>query len=186
VVIRAFAQNGAGSGVAQSDARGRYEISQLPAGRYIVSASRSGFVTTSFGQRAPDRPGTPIEVADGQTADRVNFALPRGGSISGRIVDDDGEPVASAQVVAQRYWYVGGSRRLVGAASEGGSDRSDGLGQFRLYALPPGEYYVSAVLVFGDNREHWRFGSGALEHATPFQIREGERKALNLRLVEIR
>jgi Carboxypeptidase regulatory-like domain len=76
----------------------------------------------------------------------VNFALPRGGAISGRIVDELGEPVASVEVQVQRFAYMGGSRRLVPAGAQGGNDRTDDLGQFRLYGLPPGEYYVAATL----------------------------------------
>lgn len=144
--VRAFAMGGEGSGLAQTDAEGRFEIAKLPAGRYTVSAQRSGYVAQSFGQRTPNQPGTPIEIGDGQVIEKLNFALARGGAISGRVVDEFGEPVSSAQVTVQRYAYMGGARRLVGAGAEGGTDRTDDLGQFRLYGLPPGEYYVMATL----------------------------------------
>jgi len=145
--VRAFPQSpGGASAVTQADAQGHFELAQLPAGRYTVSASRTGYVTMQFGQRAANQPGTPIEIADGRVVDKVNFALPRGGAISGRIVDDMGEPVASVQVSVQRYAYRGGTRRLMPAGAEGGNDRTDDLGQFRLYGLPPGEYYVTATL----------------------------------------
>ncbi|MGE0462085.1 MAG: carboxypeptidase regulatory-like domain-containing protein [Vicinamibacterales bacterium] len=144
--VRAFAMGGEGSGLAQTDADGRFEIAKLPAGRYTVSAQRSGYVTQSFGQRAPNQPGTPIEISDGQVVEKLTFALARGGAITGRVVDEFGEPVSSAQVTVQRYAYMGGARRLVGAGAEGGADRTDDLGQFRLYGLPPGEYYVMATL----------------------------------------
>jgi hypothetical protein len=144
--IRAFAQGGGGNGVTQSDAQGRFELTQLPAGRYFISAMRSGYVSLQFGQKAPNQPGTPVEIRDGQTIDKVNLALPRGGAISGRVVDDLGEPIASVEVGVQRFAYMGGSRRLGPAGAQGGNDRTDDLGQFRLYGLPPGEYYVSATL----------------------------------------
>lgn len=142
--VRAVGMSGQGVGMAQTDAQGRFEITQLPAGRYTVSAMRSGYVTQSFGQRASNQPGTPIEIGDGQAAEKVTFALARGGAIGGRIVDEFGEPISSAQVSVQRYAYMGGVRRLTGAGAEGGMDRTDDLGQFRLYGLPPGEYYVMA------------------------------------------
>jgi hypothetical protein len=144
--VRASAQGGGFNGVAQTDAQGRFELTQLPAGRYFISATRSGYVSLQFGQKAPNQPGTPIEITDGQALDKVNFALPRGGAISGRIVDDLGEPISSVEVHVQRFAYMGGSRRLVPAGAQGGNDRTDDLGQFRLYGLPPGEYYVSATL----------------------------------------
>jgi hypothetical protein len=142
--VRAFAMGGQGNGMAQTDAEGRFEIAQLPAGRYTVTAQRSGYVTQSFGQRAPNQPGTPIEIGDGQVAEKVSFALARGGAISGRVVDEFGEPVSAAQVSVQRFAYMGGVRRLGPAGAEGGNDRTDDLGQFRLYGLPPGDYYVMA------------------------------------------
>lgn len=149
-VVRAFSTSGGGNGMAQTDAQGRFEITQLPPGRYMVSATRSGYVTMSFGQRAPNQPGMPIALEDGQSADKVHFALARGGAITGRIVDEFGEPVSSAQVSAQRFGYSGGGRRLLPAGSEGGNDRTDDLGQFRLYGLSPGEYYVTATLRSND------------------------------------
>jgi len=146
VQVRAFAIGGEGHGLAQTDAQGRYVIERLPPGRYTVSARRSGYVSQSFGQRGPNEPGTPIEIAADEVIERLDFALVRGGAISGRVVDEFGEPVSSAQVSVHRYAYVGGARRLVGAGAEGGVDHSDDLGQFRLYGLPPGEYYVMAML----------------------------------------
>lgn len=120
---------------------GRWEATALPAGRYIVSASKAGYVTVQFGQRRPFESGTPIPLADGQSLEQINMALPRGGVITGRILDDAGEPVAQAQVQAQRYQYTpDGQRRL--ALSNLAT--SDDLGQFRIYGLNPGDYAVSA------------------------------------------
>ena len=119
-------------------------MKDLPAGRYNVSVSKGGFVMGTFGQRRPGEPGTPIDLADGQAAERVNFQLSRGGVISGRIVDDGGEPVAGTFVTAMRYQYVNGARRLMQGGGEGGNDRTDDQGGFRLYGLAPGDYYVSA------------------------------------------
>lgn len=144
-VVRAFSQGG-GNGMGQTDAEGRFEIPNLPAGRYFVSAQRTGYVNLQLGQRAPNQPGTPLEIADGQVLDKVNFALPRGGAISGRIVDELGEPLASVQVSVHRLTFQGGARRLTFGGSDGGNDRTDDLGQFRLFGLSPGDYYIAATL----------------------------------------
>jgi hypothetical protein len=142
--VRATSNEARGGGVTSTDAEGRYEIKDLPAGRYNISASKGGFVTGQFGQRRPGEPGTPIDLSDGQTADKVNFVLSRGSVIAGRIVDDGGEPVSGTQVNAMRYQFMAGSRRLVPGGGEGGNDRTDDQGGFRLYGLPPGDYYISA------------------------------------------
>ena len=142
--VRAMSMEGRGGGVTSTDAEGRYEIKDLPAGRYSLIATKGGFVQGNYGQRRAGEPGTPIDLSDGQTADKVNFVLARGGVIAGRILDDGGEPVSGTQVAAMRYQFMAGSRRLVPGGGEGGTDRTDDQGGFRLYGLPPGDYYISA------------------------------------------
>jgi hypothetical protein len=154
--VRATSMEGRGGGVTSTDNEGRFEIKELPAGRFNISASKGGFVAGQFGQRRPGDPGTPIELSDGQVADKVNFTLSRGSVISGKIVDDGGEPVSGTQVTALRFAFMGGSRRLMPGGGEGGSDRTDDQGSFRLYGLPPGDYYISAsnrsgVMMVGPN-----------------------------------
>ena len=80
------------SRVAATDAQGRFEIKELPAGRYTVAASKGGFVSLQYGQRRPSESGTPLELADGQALDKLLIALPRGSVLGGRITDEFGDP----------------------------------------------------------------------------------------------
>jgi hypothetical protein len=139
-----MSMEGRGGGVTSTDADGNYEIKELTAGRYNITVTKGGFVQGNYGQRRAGEPGTPIDLSDGQTADKVNIVLSRGSVISGKIVDDGGEPVAGTMVAAMRYQFVGGTRRLMPGGGEGSSDRTDDQGSFRLFGLPPGDYYVSA------------------------------------------
>jgi protocatechuate 3,4-dioxygenase beta subunit len=132
-----------GSKSAFTDAQGRYEFKDLPAGRFNLSVSKSGFVTIQYGQARPFEPGRPIDLADAQIMEKVDVALPRGSAVSGRVLDEFGEPVADASVTAMRTQYTGGRRRLV---QSGRNSTSNDLGQFRLFGLPPGEYYVSVTV----------------------------------------
>src|SRR5918995_5468454 len=100
--VRAMAMEARGGGVTSTDNNGLFEIKDLPAGRYTVTVMKGGFAQAQFGQRRPGDMGTPIELADGQTAEKVNFVLSRGGVISGTVVDDGGEPVSGTQVAAMR------------------------------------------------------------------------------------
>src|SRR5262245_18376247 len=113
-------------------------------------ASKGGFVSRQYGHRRPTESGTPIELADGQSLGKVVIALPRGSVISGRITDEFGEPMANAMVMAMRYGYQAGARRLLPAPGGNIRDTTDDQGQYRLFGLPPGEYYVSAVLRTGE------------------------------------
>ena len=133
---------------ATTDAQGTFELRDLPAGRYRLMASpgqySAGYLTISFGATKPNAPGstdvgTPIELADGQTFDKANIALPRGGVITGRVTDDNGEPLARVQVYT--IGYLPGSSRGI---RTGGNSQTDDLGQFRMFGLAPGEYAVAA------------------------------------------
>jgi hypothetical protein len=126
-----------------TDAEGRYEFKELPAGRYTLSASKGSYVQLQYGQLRPFEPGKPIEVLEAQTLEKLDFALPKGGVITGRILDEFGEPLADAQVAAQRYQNIQGRRRLVPA---GRPAMTNDIGEFRLFAIPPGQYYLSATL----------------------------------------
>ncbi len=132
-----------GAKTALTDAQGRYEFKELPASRFNLNVTKSGFVMMQFGQNRPFEPGRPIELAEGQLLEKADVSLPRGSVLAGRVVDEFGEPVADANVSAMRMQYANGHRRLLPA---GRNATTNDLGQFRLYGLPPGEYYVSATL----------------------------------------
>ena len=128
--------------LATTDANGAYEIKDLAAGRYTLSASKGSYVGLSYGQTRPFEPGKQLEVRNAQLLDKVDFSLPRGAVITGRVVDEFGEPVADVQVAAMRYQYAQGRRQLLTAGRIGSTND---IGEFRLYALPPGQYVISAT-----------------------------------------
>jgi len=139
------AGNGSGqqaNGLTGAD--GRYDLNSLPAGTFTVSAAKANYVRSSWGEQRPEGPGKRITVADGQRIDNINFTLSRTGAITGRIVDEFGDPVTDVFVTAARYQYVQGTRRLM--PSGRGSGGTNDLGEFRVYGLSPGQYYVSATL----------------------------------------
>jgi hypothetical protein len=124
-----------------TDDSGTFEFTELPAGRYTVTASKSGFVSLSFGQRRPLQAGTPLQLGDGQQLKNVDFQLPRGSVIGGHVMDEDGEPMAGVMVRVMRYQYLQGDRRLTPA----GTAQTDDKGAFRVWGLMPGDYYVNAI-----------------------------------------
>ena len=90
--------------------------------------------------------------------EKADVSLPRGSAVSGRILDEFGEPVADASVTAMRMQYAMGKRRLM---ASGRPSMTNDLGQFRLFGLPPGEYYVSVTVRSFDSMFMDMLGGGA-------------------------
>lgn len=126
-------------------AQGLFEFKELPAGRYSLTASRAGFLQVQYGQRRVGEAGRPLQIADGQQATDVSLALPRTGSIAGRITDEVGEPLANVTVFPAHWRFFRGRRRLVRAPGGASFNRTDETGQYRITSLEPGEYFVIAT-----------------------------------------
>jgi hypothetical protein len=124
-----------------TDDEGRFEIADVPGGRFTISASRASYVTIAYGASAPGRAGVPLVVEAGQRLTGIRLLLARGAAIAGTVRDADGEPMPGA---------------LVGLARRSGTDRvtlsltakTDDRGGYRLFGLPAGEYFVVAETPF--------------------------------------
>ena len=143
--------------LATTDADGRFELRDLPAGQWSLQASKPGFVTQRLGQRRPFETVVPLDLQNDQQLGTANFALTRGGAITGRVFDDFGDPVANARVQVLRSQMMEGRRRLV---QTGTGDETDDTGAFRLYGLAPGDYYVAATLRAGAQGNAIEVGGG--------------------------
>jgi len=131
-----------------TDAQGGFEFTGLPAGTYRVQASSGQYQAAYLGMAlGGKRPigngsldlGTPVVLADGQAYDKATIALPRGAVISGRVTDENGEPMARVQVYT--LYYPTPTAR---SQRNGSNWQTDDLGQFRLFGLQPGDYAVVA------------------------------------------
>jgi hypothetical protein len=125
---------------AVTDERGRFTVASLPAGSFIVNASKAGHVTVAWGQRRHGGAGRPLPVRDGETRE-IALELPRAGVITGTVVNERGEPVIGTGVQAVQFTFVNGQRvpRPTGGSS------TDDRGLYRIHSLQPGEYIVCAT-----------------------------------------
>lgn len=119
VQVRAMSAEARGPRTTLTDADGRYALGDLPAGRYTISLTKPGFAQMQYGQKRPQQPGVPIELADGQKIEDANVAMPRGGVIAGYVFDEFGDPVVDARVMALQHRWMNGQRRLTPAARPG-------------------------------------------------------------------
>jgi hypothetical protein len=159
-LVRASSQETPQGRSVSTDPDGRWQLKGLPAGSYRVTISKGGYVDIAYGQQRPFEAGKVLELADGQTIEKLDVTLPRAGVITGRVLDEFGEPLTGARVQPMRHRYVGGQRRLT---PTGIGDSTDDIGQFRLHGLSPGEYFVSAQmsagLMFGQSDDKVGYGT---------------------------
>jgi hypothetical protein len=120
---------------------GQFAFQNLEPGQYRLSATRNGYVRSEYGARGPNRPGLPVTLAPAQRLNQLVLQIMPAGTITGRVFDRDGEPLANVEVQALRYSYQEGDRVLNNVQSA----RTNDLGEYRLFWLQPGQYYVSAT-----------------------------------------
>lgn len=121
-----------------TDQEGHYRIANVPAGTYEVVTAAPAFV------HADNSAGRMIFISEGENVDGIDFALARGGVITGKVIDADGRPVIQQQVNVYRAdaW----DQRLRGQtqpifATRGAA--TDDRGIYRVFGLTPGRYKVA-------------------------------------------
>lgn len=129
--------------LAVTDDAGRFMFRSLLAGRYTLSLSRSGYVSTAYGATRPGRVGVPIPLGDAEQF-TVTIPMLRGGVIAGTITDLNGEPALAVGVAAVPFvTQANGERRWTGGRILR-DEPVDARGNFRLFGLAPGDYIVVA------------------------------------------
>jgi hypothetical protein len=128
---------------ATTDERGNFSFTALPAGDFTLTATKGGFLSATYGQQKPGtgQAGTPIHLNAAQRVEKLSFQIQRGGVITGVITDEFGDAAFGTPVRAMRYSWRTGERTLQVA----GSGTADDRGVYRIPALPPGDYVVSAI-----------------------------------------
>jgi hypothetical protein len=157
----------------QTDAEGRFFFPAVAASEVRLTATRSGYVKTEYGQRRPGGPALSLRLTPGGRS-RVELKMVRAGVISGRLTDK-GQPVGLADVIAFKAIHNDGQLQTTPVLSTG----TDDLGNYSLFWLPPGRYYVMAI-VWDTARGIPRFVNPDGDNANSFyQERRSLRAVLN-------
>jgi len=124
-----------------TDADGHFSMS-LPAGSYRLWVERPGFARQAYGSRTPEGVGTVLTLSPGQRVRDVNLRMAPLGAISGRVLDEEGEPLQGVGIQVLRFSYATGRRQLIPILGTSTNDR----GEYRAYGLASGRYYLLATL----------------------------------------
>jgi protocatechuate 3,4-dioxygenase beta subunit len=122
---------------------GRFVLRGVPAGRYSAFALKAGYLQGHADQtrlNGARRLRPPL--AEGEIVTDVVIRMWRPASISGRVIDEAGEPLVNVQVHATRQVMRAGRWTFGPAGGDDGSARTDDRGMYRIDGLPPGRWTV--------------------------------------------
>jgi len=124
-----------------TDADGHFSMS-LQAGSYRLWVERPGFARQAYGSRTPEGAGAVLTLSPGQRMRDLNLRMVPLGAISGRVLDEEGEPLQGVGIQVLRFSYATGRRQLIPIMGTSTNDR----GEYRAYGLGSGRYYLLATL----------------------------------------
>jgi hypothetical protein len=123
-----------------TDASGRYIFEDIPLGHYGIHASKSGFLASFQGSRSGRAQIRPFEVKAADDARSIQIWLHPSAMLSGRVVDEDSEPMDSVEVCAWRQMSTQG--RVIWITTQ--VALTNAAGEFSIGDLSPGTHYLSA------------------------------------------
>jgi Carboxypeptidase regulatory-like domain len=178
-----------------SDTSGQFSIESVEAGRYQLVVNKSGYLAQSYGQDLSGTSGAILTLDPGKKMGGLLFRMIPWGVISGRVTDEDNQPVSDVQVVALQSRMSEGKRKLFAGESAQTNDR----GEYRLYRLTKGHYYIRVEYADRQKSDHpvaglqmgfpaiYYPGSSSLAHAVAVDISPGQEvSSVDLRLVPAR
>lgn len=127
---------------AVTDASGKFRIGNIEPGEYVLNHRKAGFIEGlhSFGFSTRS-----LKLGAGEALTDLRYALLPQAVVTGRVLDDEGEPVQGVGVMLVRLRYYHGSQRPVPADQTQTNDR----GEYRITNVHPGKYFIQAKLGSG-------------------------------------
>lgn len=125
----------------QSSEQGGFRFEGVEPGSYTLSAAKSGFLPWNFGATRANPAPSALHLIAGKPQEGVSVRMAPAAAISGKILDEDGDPVP-AYVEISRERFENGVRKLV--AVTGAYPDLNSEGRYRISGLAPGRYFVLA------------------------------------------
>ncbi|HWY04411.1 MAG TPA: carboxypeptidase-like regulatory domain-containing protein [Candidatus Acidoferrum sp.] len=117
---------------------GRFQFSTVPAGKYSLTGAKRGFITASYEQH--EQFSTAIVTGAGIDTETLVLRLAPAAIISGKVLDEAGEPVRHATVTV----YYDDHSSGVDQIRQSHVTQTDDLGAYEITPLMPGTYFLSA------------------------------------------
>jgi hypothetical protein len=130
-------QNEGGDYTAVTGGDGSFRVEGVVPGRYHLFVERTGFLEVEKHHSRSD--GRVLALTAGQDITDLLVRLQAAAVVDGRVTDEDGDPLADAQVAVLRQTFVAGRTHW----QQAGAERTNDLGEYRIAGLAAGNYYVS-------------------------------------------
>src|SRR5579872_1734909 len=179
-----------------SDGSGAFVLKNVLPGRYMFFAQHTGYVSQQYRSQSPES-GAVLALQPGQQVSDILFRLILAAVVTGRVTDEDEEPMTGIQVMALR-------RPSEDEVEEEGSiaareqdqllpingAQTDDRGQYRIFGLDPGDYYLKATesqqspMYSGGGWEYFALQALGAEYAPvyyPGVLQRSQAEAVSLR-----
>jgi Carboxypeptidase regulatory-like domain len=133
---------------------GRFVLKEIVPGHYRLMATLKGYLDAEYGQARPGRPGAVLDLTTALTPRDLLIRMTPGGAISGRVYNQEGRPLEGARVQLIRPRYQENGEVMTQMVSNA---NTNDLGEYRMYWVAPGSYYVVAAYNDSDVRHDRRF-----------------------------
>lgn len=128
--------------IGTAGADGRFRFEGFPPGYYELSGRASGYSKIAYGARKPEVRGAILHFDPGEKLSKVELRLARSSSVSGKVLDENGDPVSAVSItVIGQIWFSG--HREYRIFKQGSTDDR---GVYHMSGLPTGRYYLQAVV----------------------------------------
>ncbi len=139
IELIAESQSDGGNYTALTGVDGGFRIENIAPGRYRLFVERTGYQEVDKHQRRSE--GRVLTLNAGQELKDLVIRLQAAAVVEGRVTDEDGDPMAEAQVAVLRQTFVAGRSHW----EQVGAERTNDLGDYRIAGLAAGNYFVSVT-----------------------------------------
>ena len=121
-----------------SGADGKFALEKIPPGAYRLMVSHPAYLSPSGSALPGAMPGIQVTLSAGQRMENLSLKFAEPATVTGRVVDEDGDPMGFVDVLVMRPGYYIGRRTRFSVATVISKDD----GTFRVERVPAGQYYL--------------------------------------------